>query len=594
MYLNKLLLKDFGKFHNKEITLKPGLNLIYGENEAGKSTVKEFIVGMLYGIDKSRGLAARLDTYELHKPLYSNGYSGKAYINYNGKNHLIERSFLRFNRTVSVMDVQSGRELPLRNANTLHGTMFDLDKNTYVNTLCIGEHGATPGKELANELDNYLANLTTTGSADIDKAAAIANLKERRREFDTKLIQKMLDKIDDELSVYATVDEELAEVRNKIRENDEELAIETERRKREARKLVEESSKHNQEDSDDEALEEEELTYEDIRKQYEAEKQAEEEAKANGENPDDKKVMLDADLIDDAEDPFPKKKLTDQLWFIFLTGIFVVAVIAAMVYALPFEKGVRQLFIICTALFVVVTIVEGLYAKSEIEENGGVPSDDEFLRMIYKLERKSEVKSVDEIDMSFAKAFMDRKIDLQADEKVLLDKCVKRDELREEYNVYKNKLDNSERELHAINLAINTINQVSKEIHNDLGFIINNNISDIVSRITNGKYTDVYLDENLHVLVRENDGFVGIEYLSAGTIEQIYLAVRLSVARFLCRDKMPLIIDDIFTNYDERRLINTLDCLKTIDTEQIVLLTSNPHIGDMLDDLDMDYNYVEL
>ena len=98
----------------------------------------------------------------------------------------------------------------------------------------------------------------------------------------------------------------------------------------------------------------------------------------------------------------------------------------------------------------------------------------------------------------------------------------------------------------------------------------------------------------LHVLVRENDGFVGIEYLSAGTIEQIYLAVRLSVARFLCRDKMPLIIDDIFTNYDERRLINTLDCLKTIDTEQIVLLTSNPHIGDMLDDLDMDYNYVEL
>ena len=594
MYLNKLLLKDFGKFHNKEITLKPGLNLIYGENEAGKSTVKEFIVGMLYGIDKSRGLAARLDTYELHKPFYSNGYSGKAYINYNGKNHLIERSFLRFNRTVSVMDVQSGRELPLRNANTLHGTMFDLDKNTYVNTLCIGEHGATPGKELANELDNYLANLTTTGSADIDKAAAIANLKERRREFDTKLIQKMLDKIDDELSVYATVDEELAEVRNKIRENDEELAIETERRKREARKLVEESSKHNQEDSDDEALEEEELTYEDIRKQYEAEKQAEEEAKANGENPDDKKVMLDADLIDDAEDPFPKKKLTDQLWFIFLTGIFVVAVIAAMVYALPFEKGVRQLFIICTALFVVVTIVEGLYAKSEIEENGGVPSDDEFLRMIYKLERKSEVKSVDEIDMSFAKAFMDRKIDLQADEKVLLDKCVKRDELREEYNVYKNKLDNSERELHAINLAINTINQVSKEIHNDLGFIINNNISDIVSRITNGKYTDVYLDENLHVLVRENDGFVGIEYLSAGTIEQIYLAVRLSVARFLCRDKMPLIIDDIFTNYDERRLINTLDCLKTIDTEQNVLLTSNPHIGDMLDDLDMDYNYVEL
>lgn len=593
MYLNKLLLKDFGKFHNKEVTLKPGLNLIYGENEAGKTTVKEFIVGMLYGIDKSRGLAARLDTYELHKPIYENGYSGKAYINFQGKSHLIERSFLRYNRTVSVLDVQAGREVSLRNANTLHGTMFDLDKNTYVNTLCIGEHGAAPGKELANELDNYLANLTTTGSADIDKQKAIDSLKERRREFDTKLIQKMLDKIDDELTAYATVDEELAEIRRLIRENDEELAIETERRKREARKLVEDANKDESEDED--TAEEEELTYEDIRKQYEAEKQAEEEAKAKGEDPDAKKApKVDSDLIDDEDDPFPKKKLTDQLWFIFLTGIFVIGVIALMVNILPFEKGVRQLFVICTALFVVVTIVEGLYAKSEIEENGGTPTDDEFLRMIYKMERKAEVKSADEIDMSFAKAFTDRKIDLQADQKVILDKIAKRDELREEYAAYKNKLDNSERELHAINLAINTINEVSKEIHDDLGFIINNNISDIVSRITNGKYTDVYLDENLHVLVRENDGYVGIEYLSAGTIEQIYLAVRLSVARFLCRDKMPLIIDDIFTNYDERRLMNTLDCLKTIDTEQIVLLTSNPHIGDMLDDLDMDYNYVEL
>ena len=102
------------------------------------------------------------------------------------------------------------------------------------------------------------------------------------------------------------------------------------------------------------------------------------------------------------------------------------------------------------------------------------------------------------------------------------------------------------------------------------------------------------MDEKLHITVKDEDSYVGIEYLSAGTMEQIYLAVRLSVARLLCRDKMPLIIDDIFTAYDETRLVNTLDCLKTIDTEQIILMTSNPHIGDMLDDLDMDYNYVEL
>ena len=137
MFLSKLLLKDFGKFNNKEIDLKPGLNLIYGGNEAGKTTVKDFIVGMLYGIEKSRGLKARFDNYELRKPLKGRGFSGKAYIKKDDKNYFIERSFLRHNRRVTAMDINSGKELDLRNTNSLQGELFDLDKNTYENTLCI-------------------------------------------------------------------------------------------------------------------------------------------------------------------------------------------------------------------------------------------------------------------------------------------------------------------------------------------------------------------------------------------------------------------------------------------------------------------------
>ena len=159
MYLNKLLIKDFGKFHNKEIDLKPGVNLIYGPNEAGKTTIKEFIVGMLYGIDKSRGLGAKCDNYELRKPLNSANYAGKAYIKNEGKTYLIERSFLRNNRKTSVIDAQSAMEVKLKDKNSLNKTMFDLDKSTYTNTLCIGEHGAAVGKELADEMANYLGNL---------------------------------------------------------------------------------------------------------------------------------------------------------------------------------------------------------------------------------------------------------------------------------------------------------------------------------------------------------------------------------------------------------------------------------------------------
>ena len=52
MLITRLKVNYFGKFSDKEIELKPGINLIYGENEAGKSTLHAFIRGMLFGIER--------------------------------------------------------------------------------------------------------------------------------------------------------------------------------------------------------------------------------------------------------------------------------------------------------------------------------------------------------------------------------------------------------------------------------------------------------------------------------------------------------------------------------------------------------------
>jgi DNA repair exonuclease SbcCD ATPase subunit len=565
MFLNKLLLKDFGKFHNKEIELKPGLNLVCGTNESGKTTLKDFIVGMFYGIDKSRGIGARFDDYERRKPLEYSGYSGKAYLKDGADTYLIERSFLRNNRKVSVMNIRTGQDVRLGTKNSMQGVLFDTDKSTYANTLCIGENGAKPGQELADDLSHYLANLSTTGAVDIDKAGAIRRLKDRKKEYNTKTYEDELENIEEQIEALEDVDDELKEIRQSISEVDQEFAIETAKRKREARKLIE----------TDKGV------------KYEDDEELEDGLDALRES----STFLDADLHESAK---PPKPLTERLWFILLTGLFVIGVITALVYILPFEASVRQLFIVCTILFVAVTIVEGLYAKGAFEGEVVTPSEEDFKQVIYELERKTEAYQDVEIDMSFASEYADKKAELRTVENSLLEKIKKREELREEQSVCKAKLAELQAEADAIDLAIKTIMDVSEEIHGDLGFLINDRISDIVSKITDGKYEDVKLDEKLKVKVWDGSTYVSVDYLSAGTVEQIYLAVRLSVARVLCRDCMPLIIDDIFTNYDEQRLVNTLDCLKTIDTEQIILMTSNTHIGDMLDELDMDYNYVEL
>ena len=61
MYINKLFLKEFGKFNNREIKLDSGLNVVYGEPGAGKSTFRDFVTGILFGMDKYKGIGSKSD-----------------------------------------------------------------------------------------------------------------------------------------------------------------------------------------------------------------------------------------------------------------------------------------------------------------------------------------------------------------------------------------------------------------------------------------------------------------------------------------------------------------------------------------------------
>ena len=63
MKITELILKNFGKFTNKQILLTDGINIIYGENESGKTTLHTFLKGMLFGMERKRGRAAATDTF---------------------------------------------------------------------------------------------------------------------------------------------------------------------------------------------------------------------------------------------------------------------------------------------------------------------------------------------------------------------------------------------------------------------------------------------------------------------------------------------------------------------------------------------------
>ena len=97
-----IFISGFGKFHDTAVSFEDGLNVIYGKNEAGKSTIHTFIRGMLFGIERQRGRAARNDIYSKYEPWENSGtYEGQLRLESDdGTIYRIERSFQKNRRNL--------------------------------------------------------------------------------------------------------------------------------------------------------------------------------------------------------------------------------------------------------------------------------------------------------------------------------------------------------------------------------------------------------------------------------------------------------------------------------------------------------------
>ena len=77
MIIRQLNIKNFGKIHDKTLEFSPGINVLYGENESGKTTIHTFIKSMFFGLTRMRGKAARNDTYSTYEPWENPGQYGR-------------------------------------------------------------------------------------------------------------------------------------------------------------------------------------------------------------------------------------------------------------------------------------------------------------------------------------------------------------------------------------------------------------------------------------------------------------------------------------------------------------------------------------
>ena len=148
----------------------------------------------------------------------------------------------------------------------------------------------------------------------------------------------------------------------------------------------------------------------------------------------------------------------------------------------------------------------------------------------------------------------------------------------------------------SMNLAKNLLEKAYEKMKNTVTPKFTENLSKNIDEITNGKYTNVMVqDDNGLVVELENGNYVEANRLSVGTIDQLYLSLRLSMTEDLSKEKMPIMLDEAFAYYDTKRLENILKYLaNTYPDRQIILFTCTEREKNIFNECNIPYHFIEL
>ena len=96
--------------------------------------------------------------------------------------------------------------------------------------------------------------------------------------------------------------------------------------------------------------------------------------------------------------------------------------------------------------------------------------------------------------------------------------------------------------------------------------------SQVLSGITGNRYERLRFDDAMQVTVFSGEQEIPVSSLSRGTIEQVYLAVRIAAGEVLGEEPMFFSFDETFAMYDEERLASTLHYINK-KSNQVLIFT---------------------
>lgn len=627
MKINNLKINGFGKIENKEINLENKINIIYGKNESGKSTIFNFIVSMLYGCSKLKK-GKNISNFEKYKPWNTEEFSGK--IKYeldNNKKYEIIRKFksknpIIYNENSEDISKQFNND-KTKGINYFY-EQTGIDEDLFISTTAVAQEEIKLEKNNENLIIQKITNIASTGEDNTSYKNAINKLnKKQLNEIGTsRSNDRPINKIEKELN-------ELKIKKNNLKNiitNKENFEIENNKIKTEI----------NNSENKIEIIK-------NIKEIIEKNKIENEKINLISENILNYEKEID-NLKNEKENVNKKiiKEINNKNNKLIIEIISLILSIIIFISGFVLKNNIIKIItLIPTAVFIVALCINIKNKKEikRIKENNKIIKKEEIninnkieiieknikdeklkkellenkIKNIINIE-KEKIKNKYNSEKYIEELFLNNNIEniYEKEIKILNENKLQLHKLEIEKNNMEEKLNNlilidekinyldeQYKELmqknESIEYAKNILEKAYIEMKQNITPKFIKNLSEIIKEISDNKYEEIkFNNEDGLIVEKENGEYVSVDKLSVGTIDQLYLAFRLSIIKEISEEKIPIILDEAFAYYDEKRLENILKYLSEKIDNQIIIFTCTHREKNILNKLNINYNYNEI
>lgn len=632
MTINKLT-ASFGKLNGESLELTDGLNVICAPNESGKSTWCAFIRAMLYGIDSAeRQKAGHLPDKLRYAPWSGAAMQGEMELSAGGKDITITRTTkLKSAPMRELSAVYTGTNIPVEGLDAANaGEMLTGASREVFKRSAFVEQGSIVISS-SPELEKRISAIVSTGDEDCSFTEADEQLRawQRSRRYNRR---GKLPELEERM---AETKKRLAELDSLANES-ERLTQQLEQGRQNCRQLenaITESRKTARRD----ALSNLQNLRKELNAANEAHEKADDERDARraalcgcviGERlPDEVAAEVRADTEKCLEFKEVSERRTSPFAAVLLL-ILALAVIASAIFIVPADFALYAFIaggVLClAALLLAIRYSKAknaasdagrqrriLLSKYKAEDERGIKSCyEEFLKLFDELsaaeneekrtaqrlaemrttQEKTEAKTLQELDfsggdneasqlsreLSAAQRSCDmlsaRISEIKGRVDAMGDPLVLGSELNNMESLYAA----LQSEYDAIALAVDTLRAADADIQGRFSPELGKLAAHYMSVVTDGRYEGVLINRDFSAKTKLSGDTVPreTEYLSAGTLDLMYLAVRLAVCTLALPENSacPLILDDALVNFDAERTQQAMKLLREISKQRQVIL----------------------